>query len=133
MTVRLHHVALTVTDIEASTAWYIDLFGFVELVRDKHAGDSGGRAVVLGPADWSMFVVMNEHPKNTGESFDPVRTGLVHVGFTVEDRATLDEWVARFKEKGVTYSPVTEHEWGWSLNFRDPDDLQLQLVAFARS
>ena len=33
MTVRLHHVALTVTDIEASTAWYIDLFGFVELVR----------------------------------------------------------------------------------------------------
>jgi glyoxylase I family protein len=80
-----------------------------------------------------MFVVMNEHPTNTGESFDPVRTGLDHVGFTVEDRATLDEWVDRFKEKGVTYSPVTEHEWGWSLNFRDPDDLQLQLVAFVGS
>jgi glyoxylase I family protein len=132
MTVRLHHVALTVTDIEASTAWYIDLFGFVELVRGEHTS-GGGRAVVLGPPDWSMFVVMNQHPTNTGESFDPVRTGLDHVGFTVEDRATLDEWVARFKEKGVTYSPVTEHEWGWSLNFRDPDDLQLQLVAFAGS
>jgi glyoxylase I family protein len=132
MTVRLHHVALTVTDIEVSTAWYMDLFGFVELVRGEHAS-GGGHAVVLGPPDWSMFVVMNEHPTNTGESFDPVRTGLDHVGFTVEDRATLDEWVDRFKEKGVTYSPVTEHEWGWSLNFRDPDDLQLQLVAFVGS
>ena len=107
MTARLHHVALTVTDIEASTAWYSDLFGFVELVRDDHAGGGGGRAVVLGPPDWSMFVVMNEHPTNAGESFDPVRTGLDHVGFTVEDRAALDEWVARFEEKGVTYSPVS--------------------------
>ena len=26
-----------------------------------------------------------------------------------------------------------EHDWGWSLNFRDPDDVQLQLIAFASS
>ncbi len=47
------------------------------------------------------------------------------------DKAGIDEWVAKLEEKGVTYSPVTEHDWGWSLNFRDPDDVQLQLVAFA--
>jgi glyoxylase I family protein len=78
-----------------------------------------------------MFVVMNEHPTNAGETFDPVRTGLDHVGFTVPDRETLDIWVTRFQEKGVTYSPVSDHDWGWSLNFRDPDDIQLQLIAFA--
>ena len=133
MTVRLHHVALTVTDIDASAAWYMDLFGFVELVRGEHAGGGGGRAVALGPPDWSMFVVLNAHPTNPGESFDPVRTGLDHVGFVAEDRATLDEWVARFTAKGVTYSPISDHEWGSSLNFRDPDDLQLQFVAFAGS
>ena len=131
MTAALHHVALTVTDIEASVAWYSDLFGFKELTRDAHHGDGGGFAVVVGPEDWSMFIVMNSHPTNAGEGFDPVRTGLDHVGFTVPDRATLDEWVAKFEDRGVTYSPVTEHDWGWSLNFRDPDDVQLQLVAFA--
>ena len=78
-----------------------------------------------------MFVVLNSHPTNAGEGFDPVRTGLDHVGFTVPDRAAIDEWVAKLEEKGVTYSPVTEHDWGWSLNFRDPDDVQLQLIAFA--
>jgi glyoxylase I family protein len=131
MTAALHHVALTVTDIEASTAWYIDLFGFVELVRDEHSGGSGGYAVVLGPADWSMFVVLNHHPSNGKESFDPTRTGLDHVGFRMPDRATLEEWDARLTEKGITHSPITDHDWGSSLNFRDPDDMQLQLVTFA--
>jgi hypothetical protein len=31
----------------------------------------------------------------------------------------------------VTHSPITDHEWGSSLNFRDPDDMQLQLITFA--
>ena len=133
MTAVLHHVALTVTDIDASVAWYSDLFGFKELAREEHHGGNGGHAVVLGPEDWSMFVVMNAHPTNAGEAFDPVRTGLDHVGFTVPDRETLDEFVARFEERDITYSPVTEHGWGWSLNFRDPDNVQLQLIAFATS
>ena len=131
MPARLHHAALTVTDVEKSAAWYADLFGYAELIREDHAGDSGGRAIVIGPEDWSMFLVLNQHPTNAGESFDPTRTGLDHVGFTVPERAELDEWVTRFEEKGVTYSPITEHGWGWSLNFRDPDGLQLQLIVFA--
>jgi glyoxylase I family protein len=131
MTAPLHHVALTVTDIEASAAWYSDLFGFVELVRDEHAGGSGGHAVVLGPQDWSMFIVLNHHPTNGKEAFDPTRTGLDHVGFAMPDRATLVEWESRLTEKGITHSPVTDHDWGSSLNFRDPDEMQLQLIAFA--
>ena len=62
MTAVLHHVALTVTDIDASVAWYSDLFGFKELVREDHAGGNGGYGVVLGPEDWSMFIVLNQHP-----------------------------------------------------------------------
>ena len=131
MTAPLHHVALTVTDIEASAAWYTDLFGFVELVRDEHAGGSGGHAVVLGPPDWSMFIVLNHHPTNGKESFDPTRTGLDHVGFVMPDRAALEEWESRLSAKGVKHSPITDHDWGSSLNFRDPDDMQLQLIAFA--
>lgn len=131
MTPRLHHVALTVTDIDASIAWYKDLFDFEELTRDDHFGGSGGYAVVLGLPDWSMAVVLNHHPTNGGEGFDPVRTGLDHVGFVMPDRAALEEWESRLSDKGVKHSPISDHEWGSSLNFRDPDDMQLQLIAFA--
>lgn len=129
VTVSLHHVAITVSDIEASAAWYTDLFNFAELVRDNHT-EGGGHAVVLGKPDWSMFVVLNHHPANQGETFDPTRTGLDHVGFTVADRAALVEWEQRMTDKGVKHSPITDHEWGSSLNFRDPDDMQLQLISF---
>jgi glyoxylase I family protein len=130
MTVNLHHVAITVTDIEKSAAWYTDVFSFDELIRDNHS-EGGGHAVVLGKPDWSMFVVLNHHPANAGEGFDPTRTGLDHVGFTVADRDAVVEWEQRLVEKGVTHSPITDHDWGSSLNFRDPDDMQLQIICFA--
>lgn len=130
MTARLHHVAVTVTDMDASIAWYNDLFGFVELAREEHFGGSGGYAVVLGPPDWSMAVVLNHHPTNGG-MFDPTRTGLDHIGFVMPDRAAIEEWEARLSDKGIKHSPISDHDWGSSLNFRDPDDMQLQLVAFA--
>ena len=123
-------VFATSSDIEASVAWYSDLFGFKELAREEHHGGKGGHAVVLGPEDWSMFVVMNAHPTNAGEAFDPVRTGLDHVGFTVPDRAALVEWETKLANKGIKHSPISDHDWGSALNFRDPDDIQLQFVAF---
>lgn len=129
MTVNLHHVAITVTDIEASASWYTDVFGFTELIRDAHS-EGEGHAVVLGKPDWSMFVVLNHHPTNHGEGFDPTRTGLDHVGFTVADRDAVVEWEKRLTDKDVTHSPITDHDWGCSLNLRDPDNMQLQIICF---
>jgi glyoxylase I family protein len=131
MTVALHHVAITVTDIESSVGWYKDVFGFEELMRDEHFEGAGGYAVVVGKPDWSMAVVLNHHPSNAGEVFDPTRTGLDHVGFTVPDRDAVVEWERKLSDKGVKHSPITDHDWGSSLNFRDPDDMQLQIIVFA--
>jgi catechol 2,3-dioxygenase-like lactoylglutathione lyase family enzyme len=133
MTLGLHHVALTVSDIDASIAWYKDVFEFEELLRDDHYQGAGGYAVVVGYPDWSMAVVLNSHPTNKGEVFDPTRTGLDHVGFVAPDRATLVEWEERLSNKGVKHSPISDHDFGSALNFRDPDDMQLQIVAFAGS
>jgi hypothetical protein len=47
------------------------------------------------------------------------------------DRATLEEWETRLSEKGIAHSAIADHGCGSSPNFRDPDDMQLQLVAFA--
>ena len=97
----------------------------------NQVAEGAGHAVVLGKPDWSMFVVLNHHPSNQGEAFDPTRTGLDHVGFTVADRDAVVEWEQRLVEKGVTHSPITDHDWGSSLNFRDPDGMQLQIICFA--
>lgn len=48
------------------------------------------------------------HTGRTGDSFEPLRTGLHHVAFEVADRAELDPWMARLDHLAVSHSPVRE-------------------------
>jgi catechol 2,3-dioxygenase-like lactoylglutathione lyase family enzyme len=51
---NIHHVSLTVTDLERSVAWYGDVLGFGELMRENHPNDEG-YAIVVGKPDWSVI------------------------------------------------------------------------------
>lgn len=49
------------------------------------------------------------------------------MGFKVDTRADLDEWMSRFERLGVTHSPMAEHEYGAVLTFKDPDGIQFEM------
>ena len=49
------------------------------------------------------------------------------MGFKVDLRADLDEWLARFEQLGVTHSPIADGEYGAVLTFKDPDDIQFEM------
>ena len=123
----IHHISLTVGEIDRSVAWYSDVLGLEHLMDEKHP-DGGGYAVVLGKPDWSMCVGLHIHDANEGETFAEHRTGLDHVSFLVSSRAELDAWSARLDDLEVTHSPVSDQEGYSVLVFRDPDDIQLELV-----
>jgi len=44
-------------------------------------------------------------------------------------RAELEEWECRFDEHAVVYTPIRDMEFGYHLNFRDPDNIALELSA----
>ena len=118
------HVSLSVRDLDTSTAFYRDLFGFS--VFDKVEDEEAYREhVMLHPA--GMILCLQCHRANAGETFDPKRTGLDHIGFRVDDRAELDEWVKVFEERGVKHSPIVDAPYGSVLCLRDPDDVQLEI------
>ena len=124
----IHHVSFTVTDIDRSVAWYQEVLGLAELMKEDHP-DGKGYAIVLGKPDFSMCVGLHTHSANAAEPCDETRTGLDHVSFRVAQRADLDTWAQHFKKLGVSQSPINEKGGYAVLVFRDPDNIQLELIS----
>jgi glyoxylase I family protein len=132
----IHHVALTVTDLDQSIRWYEQLFGITYKMDTPH---QGGIGKVLADDAWQLVVVLHRHDANQGEPFAETRTGLDHIGLVVSTRADLEAWQTRLREHGViagsaadrplTYSPIADEPYGSVLVFRDPDNIQLELFA----
>ncbi len=130
----IQHIGLTVRDIEASVEWYTRVLGLERQFNEPHHhSDQGGYAVVLGTPDMSLNVGIDHHPANSGESFDPTRTGLDHLCFQVADSDALNAWAAHLDQIGAANSGVYAVEGTpfRLLTFNDPDGIQLELIAFA--
>ena len=67
-------------------------------------------------------------PVGTDE-FAEDRTGLDHVCFKVAARSDLDNAAALLDERGVTHGGVKDIGAGFILEFRDPDNIALELFA----
>jgi glyoxylase I family protein len=120
---RVSHTSFSVRDAEASARWWAELLDLVEI--DRSAGD-GWRGILLMHGRTRTIIEFQQHDGNQGEVFDPRRTGFDHMGFKVDRRADLDEWLARFEQLGVHHSPIAEREYGAVLTFKDPDGIQFE-------
>ncbi len=132
----IHHIALTVTDLDASIAWYERVFGITYKMEEPHQGGTGK---VLADDAWQLMIVLHRHDANGGERFVETRTGLDHIGLAVPSRADLESWQAHLEGMGVersssanrpcTQSPIVDRPYGSVLVFRDPDNIQLEMFA----
>jgi glyoxylase I family protein len=118
-----HHVALTVTDLDASIDWYRSILGFEEVFREE--GEQRKACVLRLPAS-ECSIGLVEHRADHG-SFDPRRTGLDHLAFTVATREALNGWADRLTASGVKHSDAVDVPPGAILNFKDPDGIALAL------
>jgi glyoxylase I family protein len=134
--VRLHHVALTVSDLDASVAWYCSVFGIDHRLDVPHVG---GIRKVLADDDWTLSIALHAHDASPHGSFHENRIGLDHVGFALATRADLERWQEHLGAYGVqpaaeadrplTQAPIADVPYGSVLVFRDPDNIQLELFA----
>jgi glyoxylase I family protein len=135
-TAQLHHIALTVRDLDASVMWYEQVFGIKYKMDAPHVG---GEARLLANDTFQLVIVLHRHDANVGETFLESRTGLDHVGLGVPTREDLVAWQAHLESHGVvraaaadrplTQSPIADEPYGAVLVFRDLDNLQLELFA----
>ncbi|ORW35331.1 hypothetical protein AWB89_04150 [Mycobacterium paraense] len=120
----MSHISFSVRDAEASAQWWAELLELTEI--DRAAGE-GWRGILLMHPQSRTIIEFQQHDGNQGEAFDPLRTGFDHMGFKVDDRAGLDEWLERFERLGVKHSPIAERDYGAVLTFKDPDGIQFEM------
>jgi glyoxylase I family protein len=135
----IHHLRLTVTDVQRSRAFYTQLLGFqIAMDAPPPADDphydlttdllQGGIVMVNGDLLLGLRPVDAER---AGDRFDPFRCGLDHLSFAVADRAALEAAARAFQERGVEHSQITDlPPFGIAvLPFKDPDGMALELTA----
>jgi glyoxylase I family protein len=132
----IHHLRLTVTDLERSRAFYRELLGFQVVADSPLPGSPEAEAAY--PVLWGGVVmakgalVLGLRPvAPEADRFDEDRVGLDHLSFNVPDRAALDAAKDLFAEHGVPHGDVRDlPAFGIAvLPFRDPDNIQLEIAA----
>ena len=123
----IHHLTLTVTDVDRSTKFYTRPLGF------QVAMMYGPRALLSNGA---MILVLTPPPDPdraiSDDTFNENRVGLDHVSFSVSNRDALEQAVNLFKEQGIPHGDITDlgSDVGiYILAFRDPDNIQIELTA----
>jgi len=132
----IHHLRLTVTDVNRSREFYTRLLGFDVAVdsppdEDPSAAEAakvlfGGCVMVRGDLLLGLRPVAPE-----GDRFDENRVGLDHLSFNVASKEELEAAVRLFDEGGVSHGPITPLPgFGiYVLPFRDPDNIAVELTA----
>ena len=132
----IHHLRLTVTDVDRSREFYTSLLGFDVAAESPPADDPTAEAVyeVL----WGGIVLVRGNllmglrpvaPEN--DRFDEDRVGLDHLSFSVDSREELEKAARIFDQRGVPHGEIkTLSSFGIHvLPFRDPDNIQIELTA----
>ena len=133
---EIHHLRLTVTDLERSRQFYTQLLGFEVAVESPPPEDpSAAEAFKIlfgGVVMTRGNLIMGLRPTAApGDRFSPDRVGLDHLSFSVASHDDLEQAVRLFDERGVTHGQITRlPSFGIDvLPFEDPDGVQLELTA----
>lgn len=136
LTGGIHHLRLTVTDLQRSRRFYTTLLGFSVVVESPAQDDPEAAAMYAllfgGIVMARGNLLMGLRPvAPAGDAFSEDRVGLDHLSFDVPGHDDLERAVALFDEHAVPHGPITAlPAFGiYVLPFRDPDNIALELTA----
>lgn len=120
---KLHHVALTIKDLEISLPFYESNFGFKEIKRFRR-DDMGATGCMIENENIIIELWQYDNFKE-GTKEDMSFGGIKHIAFT-EDY--VEAVYNRFTEKGIVCGPLRKGASGGVYFFlKDPDGNEIEI------
>ncbi len=124
---RLEHAGLTVTDLDASVAWYRRMFG-CEVVQELHWPETGVRATYISLGKDGSLLELFSRP-GTVHAFAPDEEMARYEHICVEV-ADIDAAFADLEAKGanIAFAPRLAKRHGRIAMVIDPDGFRIELL-----
>ncbi len=122
---KIHHIAITVNNLNESLKFYQDFFGF-QLIKKFKKEDANAEFAFIKLNDYLMELwKFTDIKVNTDDLSDLKIKGIRHIAFAVEN---IDEIVSEFKKKGLNVSNPKMGAAGHRFSFtNDPNGVALEL------
>lgn len=122
---RIHHIAITVNNLNESLKFYQDFFGFV-LIKKFYKKEVEAEFAFIKLDDCFLELwEFADMKKNIDDLNDLKIKGIRHIAFAVKD---IGKIVSKFKKKGLNISNpkmgAAGHKFGF---FNDPNGVALEL------
>jgi len=121
---KVHHIALTVRNIENSLKFYRDYFGFVE-VRKFERREWNGKAVFIKLGDVYLELWQFDKQIKNKDNFSNLNIlGIKHIAFEVDD---IQKKYRKLKSENIEISKLVTGTTGKYCFLKDPDGIFLEL------
>jgi catechol 2,3-dioxygenase-like lactoylglutathione lyase family enzyme len=133
ITTGFNHVATLTTDMARTVRFYEEAFGAVVTFEMERKGDHPKMTILDLGAGAALNVFESPADEIVGERRRQGGRGAIdHFALAVADKATLDEMRDRLLAAGADEVGDVQRLGGeWSLFFRDPDGMELEVCAAA--
>lgn len=131
-TTTIQHIRLTVTDIARSRTFYDSVFGWPVALEVPADADAETREKLWFLYDGVVYragdLLVGLRPV-ADDRFDENRVGLDHLAFRLSTKRELDAAAAHLDDLGIAHEPIKDIGTSYILEFRDPDNIALELIA----
>jgi catechol 2,3-dioxygenase-like lactoylglutathione lyase family enzyme len=132
LTTGLNHVATQTTDADRIVAFYGDVFGAEVTAEVKAEGDHPRLVIVDLGGGSALNVFETDGAGILGDRRGIGGRGAIdHFGLAVDSLATLEGVRDRLVKAGADIGEIQRLGGEWSLFFRDPDGMELEVCCHA--